>query len=174
MEKNKTKQICIYQFNHPFELLQKILNKNDTLEAICAKEDFKIKKFIGSDWLIKDSGFIFYGPNNLNVTFALKTIEKNDFNRVTRYRITYLYGNEFNNKIEIMTSLIRNTTENSTIMEFRIYYNSDVDLNNLEKYVKLSIIEKYIKIIYNKINKLFFETIDNNKSLIINHSFIIK
>ena len=173
MEKNKTKQICIYQFNHPFELLQKILKKNDTLEAICAKEDFKIKKFIGSDWLIQDSGFIFYGPNDLNITFTLKTVEKNDFNRVTRYQITYLCGNEFNNKIEVMTSLIKNTTDNSTIMEFRIYYNSNIDLDNLEKYVKLSLIKGYIMKIYYKINKIFFETIDKNKTLIVNHSFII-
>ena len=173
MEKNKTKQICIYQFNHPFDIMQTILKRNDTLEAICAKEDFKIKKFIGSDWLIQDSGFIFYGPNNLNVTFTLKSVEKNDFNRVTLYRITYLQGNEFNNKIEVMTSLIRNTADNSTIMEFRIYYNSAFDLDNLQKYVKLSKIKEYIMKIYYKINKLFFETIDKNKTLIINHSFII-
>ena len=173
MEKNKTKQICIFQFNHPFELLHKTLNKNDIMEVICAKEDFKIKKFIGSDWKIKDSGFIFFGPNDLNVTFTLKYIEKNDFNRIMCYRITFLYGNEFNNKIEVMSSLIRNTADNSTIMEFRIYYDSELDLDNLEKYIKLSSIKKYIMTIYYKINKLFFETIDNNKTLIINHSFII-
>ena len=174
MDKRKTKQLCIYQFDHPFESLQAILNKQETLDIICTNEDFKIKKFIGSDWSIKDSGFIFYGPNNLNVTFTLKSIENNDFNRVTCYQITYLYGKEFNNNIDAMTSLIRNTTDNSTIMEFRLNYNSNLELDNLEKYINLSSIKKYIMKIYYKINKLFFEFFDKNKNLKINHSFVIK
>ena len=174
MEKKKTKQLFIYQFDHPFESLQEILHKQELIEIICAKEEFKIKKFIGSDWAIKDSGFIFYGPNNLSVTFALKSIEINDFNRIICYQITYLYEKEFNNNIEVMTSLIRNTTDNSTIIEFRLNYNSTLELDNLEKSINLSSIKKYIMKIYFKINKLFSESFDKNKNLIINHSFIIK
>ena len=70
--------------------------------------------------------------------------------------------------------LIRNTTDNSTIMEFRLNYNSNLELNNLEKYINLSSIKKYIMKIYYKINKLFFEFFDKNKNLKINHSFVIK
>ena len=174
MEKKKTKQLFTYQFDHPFESLQEILHKQELIEIICAKEEFKIKKFIGSDWAIKDSGFIFYGPNNLSVTFALKSIEINDFNRIICYQITYLNEKEFNNNIEVMTSLIRNTSDNSTIIEFRLNYNSTLELDNLEKSINLSSIKKYIMKIYFNINKLFFESFDKNKNLIINHSFIIK
>ena len=39
---------------HPFESMEELLSKSETLEVVCSKEEFKIKKFIGSDWLIKE------------------------------------------------------------------------------------------------------------------------
>ena len=155
MENNKTMtmQICIFQFDHPYESMQELLSKSETLEAVCSKEEFKIKKFIGSDWLIEDSGFIFFGPNDLKVTFTIKSLEKNNFNRITHYHITYLDEKIYNNKLEVVASLIRNTTENNTIMELRINYHSKQDLENLEKYVNLSLVKIYIMQIYKRINQ---------------------
>ena len=176
MEKKKTKQIYIYQFDHPFEALLGIFSKYETMELICKDEDFKIKKFIGSDWSIKDSGFIYYDTNNQNIAFALKHIEKNDFNRKNIFQISHINGKQFKNEIYFIGSLIRNTSNNSTIMEFRLEYNYDSELDELEKYVKISEVKKIIMKIYSKIDVIIQDPFykNSNTIIIISHSFIIK
>lgn len=176
MEKKKTKQIYIYQFDHPFEALLGIFSKYETMELICKDEDFKIKKFIGSDWSIKDSGFIYYDTNNQNIAFALKNIEKNDFNRINKFQISHINGKQFKNEIYFIGSMIRNTSNNSTIMEFRLEYNYDSELDELEKYVKISEVKKIIMKIYSKIDVIIQDPFykNSNTIIIINHSFIIK
>ena len=137
MENNKTKQIYIHQFEYPFEAIEQILLRSENKFKIFENEDFKIKKFIGSDWVIKESGFIiFFTKNETSVAFALKSIEKNDFIRASRYRITHLNGEEFNDEVEIESSVIKNTIDNTTIIEVRLNFNSDLALSNLEKLFK--------------------------------------
>ena len=175
MEKNKTKQIYIHQFEYPFEAINQLLLRRETMGKLFENEDFKIKKFIGSDWVIKESGFILFFTNNVTSTaFALMDIEKNDFNRINRYRITHLNGVEFNEEIESEASLIKNTIDDTTIVEVRLNFNSDLALKNLEKYIKMSLIKKVISKIYSKINLIFQKITNINESIIINHSFIIK
>ena len=176
MENNKTKQIYIHQFEYPFEAINQLLLRRETMEKIFENEDFKIKKFIGSDWIIKESGFILFLINSdINVAFTLKNIEKNDFHRVNRYKITHLNGVELNDEIEIETSFIKNTIDDTTIIEVRLDFNTDLALNNLEKYIKVTLIKKIIDKVYSKIN-LILQNITkiNENILIINHSFIIK
>ena len=176
MENNKTKQIYIHQFEYPFEAINQLLLRRETMGNIFENEDFKIKKFIGSDWVIKESGFIiFFISSDTSVAFALKNIEKNDFHRVNRYRITHLNGEEFNDEVEIESSVIKNTIDNTTIIEVRLDFRTDIALNNLEKYIKVTLIKKIIDKVYSKIN-LILQNITkiNENILIINHSFIIK
>lgn len=176
MEKNKTKQIYVNQFEYPFEAINKLMLRKETFGKIFENEDFKIKKFIGSDWVIQESGFIiFFIKNKASAAFALKNIEKNDFIRVNRYRVTHLNGEEFNEEIEIEASLIKNTIDNTTIYEVRLDFKTDLALNNLEKYIKISLIKKVITKIFSKINLIFQSITNINENiLIINHSFIIK
>ena len=176
MENNKTKQIYIHQFEYPFEALNQLLLRRETMGKIFENEDFKIKKFIGSDWVIKESGFIiFFINSDTSVAFALKNIEKNDFHRVNRYRITHLNGVEFKDEIEIEASLIKNTIDNTTIIEVRLDFRTDIALNNLEKYIKIALIKKVIDKIYSKINLILPKITNINENiLIVNHSFIIK
>ena len=176
MENNKTKQIYIHQFEYPFEALNQLLLRRETMGKIFENEDFKIKKFIGSDWVIKESGFIiFFINSDTSVAFALKNIEKNDFHRVNRYRITHLNGVEFKDEIEIEASLIKNTIDNTTIIEVRLDFRTDLALNNLEKYIKIALIKKVIDKIYSKINLILPKITNiNENSIIVNHSFIIK
>ena len=176
MENNKTKQIYIHQFEYPFEALNQLLLRRETMGKIFENEDFKIKKFIGSDWVIKESGFIiFFINSDTSVAFALKNIEKNDFHRVNRYRITHLNGVEFKDEIEIEASLIKNTIDNTTIIEVRLDFRTDIALNNLEKYIKIALIKKVIEKIYSKINLILPKITNINENiLIVNHSFIIK
>ena len=176
MENYKTKQIYIHQFEYPFEALNQLLLRRETMGKIFENEDFKIKKFIGSDWVIKESGFIiFFINSDTSVAFALKNIEKNDFHRVNRYRITHLNGVEFKDEIEIEASLIKNTIDNTTIIEVRLDFRTDLALNNLEKYIKIALIKKVIDKIYSKINLILPKITNINENiLIVNHSFIIK
>ena len=176
MENNKTRQIYIHQFEYPFEALNQLLLRRETMGKIFENEDFKIKKFIGSDWVIKESGFIiFFINSDTSVAFALKNIEKNDFHRVNRYRITHLNGVEFKDEIEIEASLIKNTIDNTTIIEVRLDFRTDIALNNLEKYIKIALIKKVIEKIYSKINLILPKITNiNENSIIVNHSFIIK
>ncbi len=102
MENFKTKQIYIHQFEYPFEAIEQVLLRSEKKGKIFEIEDFKIKKFIGSDWVIKESGFIIFLINyKTSIAFALKNIEKNDFIRANRYRITHLNGVEFNEEFSL-------------------------------------------------------------------------
>ena len=175
MEKNKTKQIFIYQFNYPFETIQKILIEKTLLEQLYKNEEFKIKKFIGSDWSIKGSGFILFFKNNSSITFTLTDIKKNDFIKVNIFRITHFNEIEFNNEINIKGSLIRNTTENKAILEYLLEYNSENELDKFQKKIGISLIKKIISKVISKINFIINDSNKNKNSIIIiNHSFIIK
>ena len=174
MKKFKSNQLYIENLTHPFESLKQIVYNEEINEQIFIKDNFKIKKFIGSDWSIKDSGFIFYGPNNLSVVFSIKNIENNDFIYSIKYLISHLNGIEFNKEIYYYNSIIKNTNDNSTIIETRLEYEKDFSLDELEKYINLSLVKKIIKNIYLKIKLIFNEGLKTNKKLIINHSFIIK
>ena len=174
MKKFKSKQLYIEKLDHPFDSLKQIVDNDKINEQIFIKDNFKIKKFIGSDWSIKDSGFIFYGPNNINVVFSIKNIENNDFLYSIKYLITHLNGTECDKEIYYYNSLIKNTNDNSTIIETRLEYEIDFSLDELEKYINLSMAKKIIKNIYSKIKVIFNEGFNNNKNLKLNHSFTIK
>ena len=42
-----------------------MINNEDTINQILKTDNNKIKKFLGSNWLIKDSGFILFYSNIL-------------------------------------------------------------------------------------------------------------
>ena len=174
MKKFKSKQLYIEKLDHPFDSLKQILYTEEVDEQIFIKDNFKIKKFLGSDWSIKGSGFIFYGPNNISVVFLIKNIENNDFIFSYKYLITHINGTEFNKEIYYYNTIIKNTNDNSTIIETRLEYEIDFSLDELEKFINLSSIKKFINKIYLRIKLIFNEGFNKNKNLIINHSFIIK
>ena len=173
MKKYKSRQLYIEKLDYPFDSLRQIVNNDQINEQIFIKDNLKIKKFIGSGWSIKDSGFIFYGPNDINVVFSIKKIENNDFIYSIKYLITHLNGFECNKEIYYYNSLIKNTNDNSTIIESRLEYEIDFNLDELEKYINLTLGQKIIKKIYLKIKSILNEKININKNLIINHSFTI-
>ena len=77
MENSKIKQLFLEKMDRPFDAINQIFFKDGTYEEISLNNDYKIKKFIGSDWSIKDSGFIFYCPNKFTVTLSLINIINN-------------------------------------------------------------------------------------------------
>ena len=172
---NKIKQIYIEKFNYPFDSVSQIFLKNDIFDQIFINKDYKIKKFIGSDWSIKDSGFIFYGSNNLSVVYSLINIEKNDFIIENKYKLTHLNEKELINDIYIFFSIIKNTSDNTTIVEIRLEFDSELTLEKFQQYIKLPLLKKIIIKIFDKKNLLFNNGLNKNNAFItINHSFTIK
>ena len=175
MENYKTKQVYIINLDYPFDSINQIMFKGQAFGDLFRNDDLKIKKFIGSDWSIQDSGFIFYGPNDLNIVFSLSEIKDTNFIRMNKYKITHFNGIECNEFIEVLLLIINNTTDFNTIVESRLNYASDNALQILEKYIKFSEIKRLFINVFLKI-KIYLENLFNkNKDLsIINHSFIIK
>ena len=175
MEKSKIKQLFLEKMDRPFDAINQIFFKDGTYEEISLNNDYKIKKFIGSDWSIKDSGFLFYFPNNFTVTFTLINIINNEFIRINKYKITYFNGKKCNNEIFCLFSITKNTTDNNTIVESLLEYESELALEELEQYIKLSYVKKMIREIFSKMNIIFNEKLNkDNDLLVINHSFTIK
>ena len=171
----KTKQIYIEKFDYPFDCVYQVFMKNDIFNQIFINNDYKLKKFIGSDWSIKDSGFIFYGTNNLSVVYSLINIIKNDFIVENKYRITHLNDQELNNDIFIYFTLIKNTSDNTTIVEARIEFDSEISYEKFQQFFELSSLKKIVMKIFNKKNLLFNNGLNKDKDFIaINHSFTIK
>ena len=94
MDKYKLKQIYIKKFDYPFDTIKQTIINEEIINRILNNGDIKIIKFIGSDWLVKESGFILYYSNILNVNYILIDIEKNDFACSIKFKITHLNGDE--------------------------------------------------------------------------------
>ena len=177
MDKYKSKQIYIKKFGYPFDIVKQILDNAEIINQILNTDEIKIKKFIGSNWIIKDSGFILYYLNIFSASYLLIDIVKNDFIYSRKYKITHLNGNELKNEFYSIMATIKNTIENVTIYENRFEYTSESALEEYEKYIKFDLAQKIVKKIISN-----FKSIINNKTykpnsmqnLIINHSFTIK
>ena len=168
------KQIYIEKFDYPFDSVCQIFLKNDIFNQTFNK-DYKLKKFIGSDWSIKDSGFVFYGTNNSSMVYSLINIIKNDFIIENKYKITHLNEQELDNDIFIYFTIIKNTSDNSTIVESRLEFDSEITYEKFQQYFKLHLLKKVNMTIFDKKNLLFNNGLSKNKDFItINHSFTIK
>ena len=175
--KRRTKQIFIMNLNYPYESVHKLLFESELIKEKFANSEYKIKLFIGSDWSIQNSGFCFYGPNGLYCVFELKYISKDDFMRKNLYSILQINTNKINNDLEAEFSLIKNTCDNSCLMEMRLNYQTEQDIIDLENYIKISYLKELINKIMTKI-KIIFNQVNNKEEnapkTILNHSFIIK
>ena len=176
MMKEKTKQILILNLPYPYESVHTLLFDSESAMKTFTNSDYQIKLFIGSDWSIKNSGFSFYGPNGLNSVFELKNIIRNDFIRQNTYSITQINENQINIDLEAQFSLIKNTSNNSCIIELRINHHSDEDINIFEKYIKIAYLKEIVNKIFIKIKNLFSQPSNKEKipKIILNQSFFIK
>ena len=174
--KRKTKQIFIRNLTYPYESVNILIFEGELIKKIYENSEYKIKLFIGSDWSIKGSGFSFFGPNDFNSVFELKNITKNDFIRQNIFKITQINGDKLNIELDFEFSIINNTYDNTSVIEARINYKSEDDINILEKYIKISYLKEILKEIFSKIEALFSISSKEEKipKTIINHSFIIK
>ena len=144
----RTKQIFITNLNYPIESLFKILFESEVIKNYFENSEFKIKLFIGSGWSIQNSGFCVYGPNGLYIVFELKYI-----------------------------LLIKNTCDNTSIIDIRMNFDSEEEIINLENYIKLSYIKEIVNRIMTEVKIIFNQIVnkeENIPKIVLNHSFIIK
>ena len=171
MSNKKSKQIYITSLGYPIDSVGTFIFSNKAYDLFCAKKDFHIKKFLGSDWTIIGSGFILSGPNDFNVVFTVSNFEKNDFNVIYIFTITYINGYLYNNRNEIVFSLIRNTTDNTTIMECKFEFEKESDLLYIQGFIDFSKVKKMLSNFCHNLKMLI--RISKN-FLSINQSFVIR
>ena len=99
----------------------------------------------------------------MNAVFELINIIRNDFIRQNTYSITQINGNEINIDLEAQFSLIKNTSNNSCIIELRINHHSDEDINIFEKYIKITYLKEIVYKIFVKIKNLFNQPSNKEK-----------
>ena len=175
--KRGTKQIFIMNLNYPFESVHKLLFESELIKKIFESSEFKIKLFIGSDWSIQNSGFCFYGPNGLYCVFELKYFSIDDFMRRNIYSILQINMDKKIPEIDAEFSLIKNTCDNTCIMEMRLNYQSEQNIIDFENSIKISYLKEILNKIMTKIKILFNQATNKDENIpktIISHSFIIK
>ena len=173
----RTKQIFITNLNYPIESLFKILFESEVIKNYFENSEFKIKLFIGSGWSIQNSGFCVYGPNGLYIVFELKYILQNDFGRQNLYSVLQINTNKINKDVEVEFSLIKNTCDNTSIIDIRMNFDSEEEIINFENYIKLSYIKEIVNRIMTNVKIIFNQIVnkeENIPKIVLNHSFIIK
>ena len=128
-------QLYITTFNYPMNSVKTLLFKNQTFDSLYKNKEFSIKMFIGSDWSIVGSGFSFFGPNDLKIVYIVSGIEIDDFETINKFSITYINSQKNEKNVAIVLNLISNTSNNSTVIEYRLEYEnkSDFDLTPVYK-----------------------------------------
>ena len=178
MTNNNSKQLYITSFDYPLNSVKKLFFKRQTFDLLYKKKECNVKMFIGSDWSIIGSGFQFNGPNDLKVVYTITKIVIGDFEHISKYLVTHVNSQKSDKNIELVLSLISNTSNNSTVIEYRLEYEKESDYDYIIKLIDISLIQKILSKFCFDANDLFkrynVENINNSEFLKINHSFIIQ
>ena len=170
-------QLYITTFNYPMNSVKTLLFKNQTFDSLYKNKEFSIKMFIGSDWSIVGSGFSFFGPNDLKIVCIVSGIEVDDFETINKFSITYINSQKNEKNVAIVLNLISNTSNNSTVIEYRLEYENKSDFEYISNLLDISLIKNIIKRFCETVLGLFKnyvkENPNNKESLKINHSFTI-
>ena len=173
-----SKQIYITSFDYPLNSVKKLFFKRQTFDLLYKKKECNIKMFIGSDWSIIGSGFQFNGPNNLKIVYTISKIVKGDFEHISKYLVTYINSEKSDKNIALVLSLISNTSNNSTVIEYRLEYEKESDYDYIIKILDISLFQKILSKFCIDANDLFkrynIENINNIEYIRMNHSFIIQ
>ena len=173
-----SKQLYITSFDYPLNSVTTLLFKRQTFDLLYKNKEYTIKMFIGSDWSIIGSGFQFDGLNDLKIVYTISRIVKDDFEHISKFLITHINSQKSDKNIELVLSLISNTYNNSTVIEYRFEYEKESDFDNLLKIIDIQLIQKTLSKFCFDAKDVFkfynIENLNNSESLKLNHSFIIK
>ena len=181
MRNHLSKQLYITSFDYPLNSVKALFFKSQTFDLLYKKEECFIKMFIGSDWSIIDSGFCYFGPNNIKLVYKVSKIDIHDFEYINKYLLTHINDEKNEKYIELVLSLICNTSNNSTIIEYRLEYEKESDFEYFNNIIDISLMKKIlfqfcseVKNLFKNYNKENMNKLNNIESLKVNHSFIIK
>ena len=181
MRNHLSKQLYITSFDYPLNSVKAIFFKNETFDLLYKKKECFVKMFIGSDWSIIGSGFCYFGPNNIKLVYKVSQIEIHDFEYINKYLLTHINDEKNEKYAELVLSLISNTSNNSTVIEYRLEYEKDSDYEYINKTIDISLMKKIlsqfcseVKNLFKNYNKENMNKLNNIESLKVNHSFIIK
>ena len=177
MINNISKQLYITNFDYPLNSVKTLFFKRQTFDLLYKKKECNIKMFIGSDWSIIGSGFQFHGPNDLKLVYTVSKIEKHDFEYISKYLVTHINSIKSDKNIKLVLSLISNTSNNTTIIEYRLEYEKESDYDYIMNLVDIKLLKKILNQFCFDAKDLFktfnLEKQINSELLILNHSFII-
>ena len=178
MTNYNSKQLYITSFDYPLNSVKTLFFKRQTFDLLYKKKECNIKMFIGSDWSIIGSGFQFNGPNNLKLVYTISKIVKGDFEHISKYLVTHINSEKSDKNIALVLSLISNTSNNSTVIEYRLEYEKESDYDYIIKILDISLFQKILSKFCFDANDLFkrynIENINNSEYIRMNHSFIIQ
>ena len=178
MTNYNSKQLYITSFDYPLNSVKSLFFKRQTFDLLYKKKECNVKMFIGSDWSIIGSGFQFNGPNNLKLVYTISKILKGDFEHISKYLVTHINSEKSDKNIALVLSLISNTSNNSTVIEYRLEYEKESDYDYIIKILDISLFQKILSKFCIDANDLFkrynIENINNSDYIRMNHSFIIQ
>lgn len=177
MKNSVSKQLYITTFNYPLNSVKSLLFKSQTFDQLYKNKHITVKMFIGSDWSIIGSGFSFIGPDDLKMIFTVSKIKIDDFEYLNKYSITYINGIKNEKNVAIVLNLISNTSNNTTVIEYRLEYEKESDFEYITNLLNISLLREILSRFCDEASVLFKKIIqknpDNKELLKINHSFTI-
>ena len=104
-------------------------------------------------------------------------IEKHDFEHISKYLVTHINSIKSDKNIKLVLSLISNTSNNTTVIEYRLEYEKESDYDFIISLVDIKLLQKILNQFCFDVKDLFktfsLEKQINSDLLILNHSFII-
>ena len=170
-------QIHIANLEFPFIVIESIFLNSKILKDIFESPIVKIKNYIGSDFNIDGSGFLFHGINNSTISVECTSKYMTNFMKSYFFKILNINDLHITENIGIEINIYKNSNNNTTIIEFSIgeYNNNDYTKWVRDKLLELKI-KKYFEYISGRIENYILN--ENNISKIrytkMYHSILIQ
>ena len=170
-------QIHIANLEFPFIVIESIFLNSKILKEIFESPIVKIKYYIGSDFNIDGSGFLFQGINNSTISVECTSKYMTNFMKSYFFKILNINGLHITENIGIEINIYKNSNNNTTIIEFSIggeYNNNDYTKWVRDKLLELKI-KKYFEYISNRIENYILNenNISNIRFTKMYHSILI-
>jgi hypothetical protein len=161
----------------PFIVIESIFLNSKILKEIFESPIVKIKYYIGSDFNIDGSGFLFQGINNSTISVECTSKYMTNFMKSYFFKILNINGLHITENIGIEINIYKNSNNNTTIIEFSIggeYNNNDYTKWVRDKLLELKI-KKYFEYISNRIENYILNenNISNIRFTKMYHSILI-
>lgn len=166
-------QIYIKNFEFPFIVIESIFSKSNLIMKILESPIVKIKKFLGSDFNINGSGFLFFGKDNSKISVEYNSKDLKNFKKSMYFKILNINDYSIKENISIEINLYRNTNDDTTIAEFCF---SQFNESNYAKWVRDKLfdleIKKYFQNFCIRLKKYILNS-SSSRNINLYHSLLI-